>query len=343
MGEVHRQKFETLSGQNADSFEAEYVRAQVEAHDEAVSLYHDFVADATAGELRAFAQETLPVLQQHRERIYEIAGSMGLEVQQRGQAEVSDSQQAQSGQLAAEDQAAMSGTCQTSLANFANEIGEDQFWVTGWGNRWGTGQVDPATTTTDTMPWAGAGTDLRSPRAQIRELYGAAQVLAYQGNSEGCQYLLDVLDNTYQSYTARLNDAGIAPDNVSGWRQEQLALAQPVTDLSEMGRLNADDITGTDVRNLKDENLGSVSDLVLDPASGQLTYVVVARGGFLGIGEDYLAVPWDRFSATPGLNTLVLNMDVETLQNASAIDPDTFGDPNTYSQQDQQIGEFWNM
>lgn len=343
MGDVHRQKFETLSGQNADTFEAEYVRAQVQAHDEAVSLYQEFVAEATAGELRAFAQETLPVLQQHRERIHQIAESMGLDVQQSGQAETSNDPQVQSGQRASQDDAAMSGTCQTSLSNFANELSRDQFWVTGWGNRWGTGQVDPATTTTNTMPWAGAGTDLRSPRAQVRELYGAAQVLAYQGNSEGCQYLLEVLDSTYQSYTARLNDAGIAPDNVSGWRQEQLALAQPVTDLSEMGRLNTDDITGSDVRNLEDENLGSVSDLVIDPASGELTYVVVARGGFLGFGEDYVAVPWERFSATPGLNTLVLNMDPETLQDAPVIDPDTFGDPSTYSQQDQQIGQFWNM
>lgn len=349
MGDVHRQTFETLSGENADNFEAAYVRAQLQAHEEAVSLYQRFVADANAGPLRTFAQDTLPVLQQHQERIRQIADTMGVMVQQPGQVTPADDQQAQSGQpattqqQATQDVATASGTCQTALTDFANELGRDQFWVTGWGNRWGNGQVTPADTTMSTAPWAGASTNLRSPRAQIRELYGAAQVLAYQGNSEGCQYLLDVLSTTYQSYTARLNDAGIDPENVSGWRQEQLALAQPVTDLSQMGRLNADDITGTDVRNLQDENLGSVSDLVLDPATGELTYVVVARGGFLGFGEDYVAVPWERFSATPGLNTLVLDMDAATLQNAPAIDPDTFGDPDTYAQQDQQIDEFWNM
>lgn len=346
MGRTHRQKFETLSGENAENFEAEYVRAQVQAHNEAVSLYQNYVADAPAGALRTFAQETLPVLQQHQQRIYEISEAMGEADQAANPSAATDDQrQAQADSDARTDppDQAMAGTCQTELTDFANRLGEDQFWVTGWGNRWGTGAVDPADTNTALMPWNGADTDRRSPRTQIRQLFGAAHVLAYQGHSEGCQYLLDVLDQTYQDYTARLTDAGISPENVTGWRQEQLALAQPVSDLSEMGRLNADDLTGTDVRNLQDEALGSVSDLILDPDTGALTYVVVARGGFLGFGEDYIAVPWSRFSATAGLNTLVLDMSPEALQDAPAIDPESFGDPSTYGEQDQRIGEFWNM
>ncbi|QYO76093.1 DUF4142 domain-containing protein [Devosia salina] len=350
MGNVHRQKFETLSGQNADTFETDYVRAQVQAHNEAVSLYQDYLASGPAGALHTYAQKTLPVLQQHQQRIMEIAQAMGVagdsEDRQAATIRPADSQQAQAtagdGRDAQQDPVALDGTCQTSLTNFANELGRNQYWLNGWGNRWGHGQETATTSNTTVMPWTGVAAGVRSPRTQIRELYGAAQVLAYQGNSEGCQYLLQVLENTYGTYTARLEDAGVEPGSVSDWRREQLAYARPVTELTEMGRLNVDDITGTDVRNLQDENLGSVSDLVIDPDSGQLTYVVVARGGFLGFGEDYVAVPWERFSATPGVNTLVLDLDPQRLEQAPSIDPDSFGDPSTYAAQDQQIEAFWN-
>ncbi len=344
MSEIDRQKFEMLGGQNADNFEAQYVQAQIEAHNEAVSLYQSYVADGPEGPLRTYAQETLPVLEQHQQRITEIAQALGIADQANQAQRPGDEGQAQATQSneGAQENQAMAGTCQTGLTNFASELGHDQFWVSGWGNRWGTGAAGADDPNAAFVPWSGADTDVRSPRTQIRQLYGAANVLAYQGNSEGCQYLLDILHNTYSEYTARLNDAGVAPENVSSWRQEQLALAQPVADRSGTGRINAEDLTGTEVRNLQDESLGSVSDLVLDPATGELTYVVVARGGFLGFGEDYVAVPWNRFSATTGLNTLVLDMSPEALQDAPAINPDTFGDPATYGDQDQRINQFWN-
>lgn len=348
MSDLHRQMFEHLSGNNAENFEAEYVRAQVQAHDEAVALYQGYAENGPDGALRRFAEEHLPILQEHKQRIHELADTLSVSTNVVADPAAQQQQAAQQ-----EDPAMGTGTCQTALTNFSQQLGDDRFWVTGWGNRWGTGTVAPtgtgtvAPTGTGTLaetpsPWTGVAGSIRSPRAQIRQLYGAAQVLAYQGNNEGCVYLVDVLSATYDNYVARLRDAGVQPEGVSGWRQEQLALAQPVTDLSEMGRLNVDDITGTDVRNLEDESLGSVSDLVIDPASGRLTYAVVARGGFLGFGEDYIAVPWERFRATPGLNTLVLDMSAEDLQGAPSIDPESFGDPSSYAQQDQRVDQFWN-
>ena len=61
----------------------------------------------------------------------------------------------------------------------------------------------------------------------------------------------------------------------------------------QTGEMLAQDIIGTNVRNAQNESIGSVSDLVLDD-KGQLKGAVVSVGGFLGIGDKKVAVPWDQ-------------------------------------------------
>lgn len=244
--------------------------------------------------------------------------------------------------------------CFQALAQFSQRLHEEQFWVTGWGTRFGAPgamgdpadpalMAEPADPGMMAAPWAGieGGTVLQSPRTQIRELYGAAQVLAYRGETDGCEYLISILNNTYEQYVTQLSEAGVAPETITGWRQEQIALARPVSEMQQGGRLNLDDLTGTDVRNLQDESLGSISDLIIDSQTAQITHAVVARGGFLGLGEDYIAVPWERFRATPGLNTLILDVSGETLDQAPSIEGDAWG--NAMIQQNEQIDQFWSQ
>ncbi|MGD9615174.1 MAG: PRC-barrel domain-containing protein [Alphaproteobacteria bacterium] len=49
-----------------------------------------------------------------------------------------------------------------------------------------------------------------------------------------------------------------------------------------------------DVYNGRGERLGEIGEVVLDPRTNR-SYVVVERGGFLGIGEDRVAFPLERF------------------------------------------------
>ena len=193
-------------------------------------------------------------------------------------------------------------------------------------------------------PWAAAGGSrygVNSPRNQIEILFGAAHVLAQQGKHEGCDYLLSELTSIYQEYTRQLQEAGFDPVQVTGWRQEQILIAKPISELQNVSRFTVDDITGTDVRNLQDEHLGSVSDIVFDYGSGEVSYAIVARGGFLGIGRDYVAIPWGHIRATPGLHTLVLDVTETAMDNAPTVDPDTFGDFATMAQQNEQVDRYW--
>jgi sporulation protein YlmC with PRC-barrel domain len=75
-------------------------------------------------------------------------------------------------------------------------------------------------------------------------------------------------------------------------------------------------LLGMDVRNHQNERLGEIEDLVFDLRSGKIAYAVLSVGGFLGIGEKYIAVPPSAFEAVPQDQHLVLNADKEKVNNA---------------------------
>jgi sporulation protein YlmC with PRC-barrel domain len=54
------------------------------------------------------------------------------------------------------------------------------------------------------------------------------------------------------------------------------------------------DLDDMEVYNARGERLGEVGRVVLDPRTNS-QYVIVERGGFLGIGEDRVAFPIERF------------------------------------------------
>ncbi len=53
-------------------------------------------------------------------------------------------------------------------------------------------------------------------------------------------------------------------------------------------------LIGQKVENPDGENIGEVSDLIIDPKTGQVQQVVVGVGGFLGIGQKDVALAWDQ-------------------------------------------------
>lgn len=54
-----------------------------------------------------------------------------------------------------------------------------------------------------------------------------------------------------------------------------------------------DKIIGSTVVNEADEKIGNISDVVL-AADGKAAHVIVGAGGFLGLGEHDVAIPYDE-------------------------------------------------
>lgn len=87
--------------------------------------------------------------------------------------------------------------------------------------------------------------------------------------------------------------------------------------------LSASTITGTNVENLQGENIGKIYDLMIDLQTGEVLYAVLSHGGFLGMGNDYFAVPVQALIASDRDEELFkLDIDKEILENAPGFDKD---------------------
>jgi sporulation protein YlmC with PRC-barrel domain len=72
------------------------------------------------------------------------------------------------------------------------------------------------------------------------------------------------------------------------------------TPSSFQGNWRASKLVGLSVYNEKNESLGSINDMLTDK-NGKITAVVIGVGGFLGVGEHLVAVPFEKvkFSTEP--------------------------------------------
>ena len=83
-------------------------------------------------------------------------------------------------------------------------------------------------------------------------------------------------------------------------------------------------ICGAAVVGRDGQALGTITDFMLDHATGHLTYAVLSHGGLLGIGEKLFAVPWDAFTVDPVHHTLMLDATPDHLAAARGIDKDAW-------------------
>lgn len=60
--------------------------------------------------------------------------------------------------------------------------------------------------------------------------------------------------------------------------------------------VTATGVTNQDVYNSDGDKVGWLDEVVLEKSTGKVAYVVLAVGGFLGIGERYHRLPWERLT-----------------------------------------------
>ena len=78
-----------------------------------------------------------------------------------------------------------------------------------------------------------------------------------------------------------------------------------------------EEVIGKDVVNIGDEDVGEIADLVMDQDQ-KLVGVVLSVGGFLGIGEKWVAIPVDQIDFPTGDQParLLTAVTKEQLENA---------------------------
>jgi len=93
------------------------------------------------------------------------------------------------------------------------------------------------------------------------------------------------------------------------------------TDTSDVHPLIlANRVTGTPVFNKAGERIGHIDDLSINRISGQIVYVIMSFGGFLGIGEKFHPLPWSILDYDPEQDGYVVPLDKGALEAAPTYD-----------------------
>ncbi len=105
--------------------------------------------------------------------------------------------------------------------------------------------------------------------------------------------------------------------------------------------LRISELTGTTIKNMQGENVGTVNDIVIESPTGEMRYVAVSYGGFLGLGNKLFAVPWKAFECQIDEESkkceLVLNVQEQQMKSAPGFDQSdwpNFGDKEFTSKLD---------
>ncbi len=88
------------------------------------------------------------------------------------------------------------------------------------------------------------------------------------------------------------------------------------------------------------QRLGSVSEVIIDKASGFIAYVDLSTGGFLGIGNHHHRIRWDALHYDPQLGGYAVEAELNDLpeftndpavggQHATAPMPTSYSETNT--------------
>ncbi|QBQ99093.1 PRC-barrel domain-containing protein [Paraburkholderia pallida] len=81
-------------------------------------------------------------------------------------------------------------------------------------------------------------------------------------------------------------------------------------------------LDGDRVFSLDNEEIGKIKDIMLDVERRRVAYAVMSSGGFLGIGDKLLALPWAALTLDTTRKCFVLNVASERVKTAPGFDKD---------------------
>ena len=234
--------------------------------------------------------------------------------------------------------------CLSDLVAFDGQLQKDGYWLSGSGYGYGYpmygygdgygGDRLPA----DLGPES-SGYWRARPGYEVRTLVASANILGQRGDEAACQSLLGSARAVYTAYAAELRNGKVPHVDVSSWRRQQIAAAVAVTGVGIAFR--SDQLVGAGVVNAQGDDLGSVDDIVMDPHTGKISYLVIARGGIFGFGKKYVPVPWQDFKAAPGYKLLVLASTKASIEAAPLVAEDQNFSQGQFAAESQKVNAYW--
>lgn len=178
-----------------------------------------------------------------------------------------------------------------------------------------------------------------TPRRQIRMLHDAALVYAYAGNESLCEQTLASMRAIYDQHQKPVGIESDDPNITLAWRRAHLARSKQVAEMNHL--MQASTVIGAEIRNLKDQRLGEITDIILNPAKQDILYVIASYGGFLGFGEKLLAIRWTDLRATADHELYVLDVSPHAFDAAPAVGPANFAETADPAWQ-RALAQYWD-
>jgi hypothetical protein len=85
----------------------------------------------------------------------------------------------------------------------------------------------------------------------------------------------------------------------------------------------SDRVEGTPVRRMNGEKIGTIERVMIDKLNGNVAYAVLTFGGFLGIGQKHLPIPWSRLHYDPKLTAYQIDLtdrDLDSIKSGEDFD-----------------------
>ena len=239
--------------------------------------------------------------------------------------------------------------CRNDLKNFSQQMAKDGYWVAGEGYSLGypmgaagfgmSGGMTSESGIQARAAFVGPGDYNGRPGYEVRVLMASANILARHGQQQPCEDALTATRGLYKSYLSEMQKDGVPPVDMPEWRQRQIAAAVPVTGSTVAFR--SDELLGAEVRSPDGVALGSVDDLAINPETGKLGYLVIARGGFFGFDETRIPIPWDDFKAAPNASLLVLDTTKSVLDAAPRVGKNAFSVGASADSDSRKVDDYW--
>lgn len=105
----------------------------------------------------------------------------------------------------------------------------------------------------------------------------------------------------------------------------------------------ASKVNGTNVYNPAGDKLGSIYDVMLNKQNGKAAYAIMSFGGFLGMGEKYHPLPWDKLRYDAMQDGYIVDLDRQMLEGGPAYDNydySTWGDNGRWG---QRVDDYYGL
>jgi sporulation protein YlmC with PRC-barrel domain len=232
-------------------------------------------------------------------------------------------------------------SCLTDIRAFSDQMRKDGYWLggstygygyplDGYGYGYSMGGYPPGNTNLYQNARSGY---------EVRNLIASANILGQAGQQQTCEAVLATTRDIYKQYAADLHNRGVSTPDGPDWQRQQIAAALPVADKTMA--IRSDQLLDTDVRNPQDQGLGSVHDIVLDPKTGKIAYLIVARGGVFGFDRKYVPIPWSDFKITQNASLLVLDAAKAAVDGAPEVSDDQFSPAGHFDKESQKVDAYW--